>query len=58
MAMPIHITAPFLKMVNSTFFLFLWAHKPPRIKAEKLSLAKDSGGLAFPDIQKYHIAAH
>lgn len=57
-ALPIHIPASYFKQVQSIFTEFVWAKKRPRLPHNLLVLPKQNGGLALPNIRKYHQAVH
>lgn len=57
-ALPIRIPISYLKQVNALFIKFVWAYKKPRFSFHLMTLPKQHGGLAFPDIRAYYQAIH
>lgn len=55
-ALPVHIPHLFFKQVHALFTRFIWANKKPCIRRTMLSLPKQYGGLALPDIRQYFLA--
>lgn len=51
-------TPNFFKQVHNLFIKFIWARKHPRLPSRRLSLPKQYGGLAVPDVLKYYQATH
>lgn len=58
-ALPIQIPTPFLKHVQALFTSFIWAQKKkPRLSRTQMTLPKQYGGLAVPDIRRYYQSTH
>lgn len=57
-ALPIHIPPLFFKQIHSLFTRFVWAHKRPRLRRTQMTLPKQYGELALPDIRIYYLASH
>lgn len=57
-ALPIHIPAEYFIQEHSAFITFLWPGKKPRLHKKILSLLKQYGGLAMPEIRTYYHAIH
>lgn len=57
-ALPIKISGRYFKQVHSLFIKLIWAHKWPCLPRHQLSLTKQYGGLALPDVLKYHQVVH
>lgn len=57
-ALPIHIPANYFRQAHSLFTTFLWAGKKPRLPRKTLSLQKQHGGMAMPEIKTYYQAVH
>lgn len=57
-ALPIHIPPFFFKQIHALFTRFVWAHKRPRLCRTQMTLPKQYGGLALPDIHLYYLASH
>lgn len=56
--LPIKIPHSFFKKLHALQMKFIWAHKPPRIKASLLTRPKNLGGLGIPDFKSYYHATH
>lgn len=56
--LPVKIPSQFFKQVHSIFIKFIWAHKRPCTPRSLLSLPKQYGGIALPDVLKYYQAVH
>lgn len=54
---PIRLPLSFFNTFRKACSSFIWRSKPPRIKFTRLNLPKNKGGIALPDLQKYHQAA-
>lgn len=57
-ALPINIPPFFFKQIHALFTRFVWAHKRPRLHRTQMTLPKQYGGLALPDIRLYYLASH
>lgn len=57
-ALPIHIPPFFFRQIHALFIRFVWAHKRPRLRRSQMTLPKQFGGLALPDIRLYYMASH
>lgn len=57
-ALPIYIPSHYFKLIQRVFFEFIWAHKHPRLKRDQLTLPKQYGVLAVPEVCKYYQAVH
>lgn len=57
-AVPIAIPRNFFRNIQTLFTKFIWVHRHPRIRRTLLSLPKQYGGLAVPDMYKYYQAVH
>lgn len=57
-ALPIKIPLTYFRQVHSLFIMFVWAHKKTCLPRHLLSLPKQYGGLALPDIRKYYQTIH
>lgn len=55
-ALPIQIPLSYFKQVQALFTRFVWAHKKPRLSRTLLTLPKQYGGLALPDVRRYYQA--
>lgn len=56
-ALPIAIPKYYFKQIHSLLVRFIWANKHPRISRALLTIPKQKGGLAVPDMYKYYQAA-
>lgn len=57
-SIPLPIPCRYFKLVHSLFIGFIWARKHPRLLCWQLTLPKQYGGLAVPDVHKYYQATH
>lgn len=57
-SLPIHIPMSYLRLVQSTFTRFVWAHKRPRLRYRILTAPKSMGGVALQDVAWYRLACH
>lgn len=55
-ALPIQIPLSYFKQVQALFTRFVWAQKKPRLSRTLLTLPKQYGGLALPDVRRYYQA--
>lgn len=55
---PIQIPISFFNSFRQACSSFFWRNKPPRIKFDHLTLPKDKGGIALPDLRWYYWAIH
>lgn len=53
--LPIHIPANYFQQIRKVFFEYIWNHK---LKRSQLTLPKQLGGLAVPDVHKYYQAVN
>lgn len=57
-ALLIDIPTAFFHQVDTLFTKFIWANKQPRISRSRMTIPKQYGGLAVPDVVKYYQAVH
>lgn len=57
-AVQIAILRKIFRNIQTLFTKFIWAHRHPRIRRTLLSLPKQYGVLAVPDMYKYYQAVH
>ena len=53
---PIFLPSSFFSSYRKACTSFIWRGKSPRIKLSRLNLPKNKGGIALPDLKKYHQA--
>ena len=54
---PINLPASFFASFRRACSTFVWRGNKPRINYTRLTLPKNTGGIALPDLRKYHQAA-
>uniref|UniRef100_A0A8C5PEB2 Reverse transcriptase domain-containing protein n=1 Tax=Leptobrachium leishanense TaxID=445787 RepID=A0A8C5PEB2_9ANUR len=57
-AIPKVLPPSFFATLQSMFTTFVWPRSRPRVRLDTLSLPKNGGGLALPDIRSYYYATH
>lgn len=57
-ALSIRIPPSYIQQVRALFTCFIWAHKKPCLPRTQLSLLKQFGGLALPNVRMYYQAIH
>ena len=55
--LPIKIPLSFFNTFRKACSSFIWRGRPPRIRFSRLNLPRNGGGIALPDLRKYHQAA-
>ena len=55
-AIPLKFPQQWFKEIDKILSSFLWCDKKPRINHKKLSMPRNKGGLAVPDVYLYYLA--
>ena len=54
---PLYICVNTFKIWETMIGTFIWDDKKPRVKMKNLTMAKEKGGLALPNLKHYYMAA-
>lgn len=56
--LPFKIPSHFFSSLNSVLLKFLWNQQKPRIKLDKLTNSKETGGIGLPNFKHYYYTSH